>query len=315
VKHLKASWLIPNAQVSRMFAADDGDGVELLEGTIYNVRADFKNNPYNSISVAWLKREQGTNKWFYADLQEDNLCSPWDLQLSKYILLQNVHPSSLPASLQTGATITAPAVLEYLKTFDFASVFLYKLTQNEEYCEMFPEERDRLDFHVLASRCTRGEYHSSKRGVLGLFEDLELMVANGKQFNDCNRSFQPWRLCDMVEKTVGNLKIALGTRLTNPASSSMPITSSDRKTKPFSSSASHHQIEVGEKKAKPFSRLSQNGKNPHHRAGGSGEADNEDDDDEGESNLLSAMEKESAVAAATAAAQEADGSTTDVDEV
>jgi hypothetical protein len=107
---------------------------------------------------------------------------------------------------------------------DFASVFLYKLTFNSEYCALFPNKDDRLDLHVISQRCTQGRYGDVKgdisrtstsatkvlsKGVMQLLEDLLHMTANGKRFNDANRDFQPWRLCDMVEKNVEHLKRSL----------------------------------------------------------------------------------------------------------
>ena len=118
-KILKAPWLVPNAQVRRPFAADEDDGLgaEWLEGSIYHVRPDFKKNPYRSISVVWMKLEESPRRWFYAYTQTDNICSPWDLQLSKYVLPENI-PSivPLPSSLQ-GHTVDAMAVLAYLKRY------------------------------------------------------------------------------------------------------------------------------------------------------------------------------------------------------
>ena len=118
-KLLKAPWMVPNAQVRRPFAADedDGRGAEWLEGSIYDIRADFKKNPYRSVSVVWMKLEESPRRWFYAYTQTDNLCSPWDLSLSKYVLPEHI-PSTppLPASLQ-GHTVDAMSVLAYLKRY------------------------------------------------------------------------------------------------------------------------------------------------------------------------------------------------------
>ena len=97
---------------------------------------------------------------------------------------------------------------------------MYKLTLVDEYCAMFPDDDDKLDFHVITARCARGYYNNSQvkggsstrdEGLLKLFADLQRMVANGKQFNEDNRDFQPWRLIDMMEKTILSLKNAIDT--------------------------------------------------------------------------------------------------------
>ena len=103
-------------------------------------------------------------------------------------------------------------------SFDFASVFKYKMTTYDEFCEKFPDSDDQLDFHVLDVRCSNGRYKGNN--ITTLFSDLELMIANGKQFNDENKDFQPWRLCDMMEKKVADLKIRLDTRVVAPSTSS-----------------------------------------------------------------------------------------------
>ena len=118
-KILKAPWLVPNAQVRRPFAPDeeDGLGAEWLEGSIYHIRPDFKKNPYRSISVVWMKLEESPRRWFYAYTQTDNMCSPWDLSVSKYVLPENIPPIvPLPSSLQ-GHNVDAMAVLAYLKRY------------------------------------------------------------------------------------------------------------------------------------------------------------------------------------------------------
>jgi len=97
-------------------------------------------------------------------------------------------------------------------------VFKYKLTTNDEYCEKFPDSDDQLDFHVIDVRCSNGRYKGSN--ITTLFSDLELMIANGKQFNEENKNFQPWRLCDIMEKKVADLKMRLGNRIVVPSTSS-----------------------------------------------------------------------------------------------
>jgi hypothetical protein len=177
-----------------------------VEGSIYHIRQDMKSNPYNSISVVDQQQEKGPLTWFYSYDQNQILCSPWDLQMSNFVRKAESIP--LPRTLAIGQ-VTAEAVLRYLKCFDFFSVFFYRLTDNAEYCKMFPREDDRLDLHVISSRCKKGNYEG-KDGVNLLFEDLEAMCSNGKKFNDSNKNFQPWTFVDMAEKTISDLQLTLG---------------------------------------------------------------------------------------------------------
>ena len=234
-KALKAPWLVPNVQIRRVFGPDipDEKGGEWLEGSIYHVREDFKTNPYRSVSVTWLTLEVNPRRWFYSEKQVDNMCSPWDLQLSAYKTPESAIPENggrftLPPALATGP-VDALAVLTFLKQLDHATVFMYRLTQVEEFREVFPDPADQLDLNVLDERRARGLYQGI--GINALFTDLERMVANGKQFNSVNKDFQPWRLCDMMEKTVAALKCALGPRLT-PAPRPAAASSSRTKVAP-----------------------------------------------------------------------------------
>ena len=74
----------------------------------------MKEDPYSSISVVWLDQESNPRRWFYAYQQLDNLCSPWDLQLSAFVLPENVRPVILPHALTLGC-LTAKTVLSYLQ--------------------------------------------------------------------------------------------------------------------------------------------------------------------------------------------------------
>jgi hypothetical protein len=75
-----------------------------------------RENPYSSISVVWMELERNPKSWFYSYDQMDNLCSPWDLQLSQYVLPENVRALPLPKSL-TIAHATAKAVLLHLEGY------------------------------------------------------------------------------------------------------------------------------------------------------------------------------------------------------
>lgn len=88
----------------------------VLIDSIYHVTTDMKTNPFASISVVWMQLEQNPKFWFYSYEQLDNLCSPWDLELSQYVLPENVRVTPLPRSLAVG-NITAAAVIHYLERF------------------------------------------------------------------------------------------------------------------------------------------------------------------------------------------------------
>lgn len=102
---------------------------------------------------------------------------------------------------------------------------MYNLEANSEYREMFPNKQDRLDLHVIGSRCEEGCYEGPSK-LLILFDDLYRMCSNGKKFNSSNEGFQPWTLADMMEKTVSTLQDTLShgkysaSNLTNGTSSS-----------------------------------------------------------------------------------------------
>jgi hypothetical protein len=76
----------------------------------------MRENPYSSISVVWMELERNPKSWFYAYDQMDNLCSPWDLLLSQYVLPENVRALPLPKSL-TMAHASAKDVLRHLEGY------------------------------------------------------------------------------------------------------------------------------------------------------------------------------------------------------
>lgn len=70
--------------------------------------------PYNAISVVWVERECDTFDWVYKYDQMDNLCSPWDVKLSRFVLPQKVKAPTLPRALVVGQ-LSAASVIDYLK--------------------------------------------------------------------------------------------------------------------------------------------------------------------------------------------------------
>lgn len=84
--------------------------------SIYHIRKDMRRNPYCSISVVWMELERNPKSWFYSYDQMDNLCSPWDLYLSQYVLPENVRALPIPKSLSM-AHASAKAVLLHLEGY------------------------------------------------------------------------------------------------------------------------------------------------------------------------------------------------------
>ena len=82
---------------------------------------------------------------------------------------------------------------------------MYDLANNEEYCEMFPKEEERLDLHVIVNRSNEGRYDGHSCLSL-LFDELQMMTHNGKLFNSCNQGHQPWTLIDMMEMKIAELR-------------------------------------------------------------------------------------------------------------
>ena len=241
---LKQPWLVKGGQVRKAFASnpdemqEEGGGgspAVWCEGMIYHV-ASSAASPYLSVSVVWLSQGPGTNEWLYEEIQTDNKVSPWELEASTHVrslAIALLRSNKLPRSMTVGA-LSPETVLDYVKGLDFASIFAVQLSKNAEFCEMFEDEADQLDLRVLTKLCAQGRYsdadtHSnnssssssaaasgasgkkgtpreSSLGIMTLFRDLDRMVANGKAFNECNRGLLVWRMCDMVEKTLLDLK-------------------------------------------------------------------------------------------------------------
>jgi hypothetical protein len=132
---LKQPCIQVNAQVRRLFQVEDDSGLgEWHEGSVYHVSADFETNPFRSVKVAWLQQEVGTAEWLYSYLQTDcgecmflspcsvckyNLvliadCSPWDLELSGFVLLEKMKPAGVPRALLVGKLEPA-AIITHLK--------------------------------------------------------------------------------------------------------------------------------------------------------------------------------------------------------
>ena len=108
---LKAPWLQVGAQITRCFASlwrvitvvmavPFQMLVHIIQGQVLKERwsvcglkarcmqyAVTVNDPYLSVKVVWLSQDMDDeeNSWVYAYCQTDNMCSPWDLQPSKYV--------------------------------------------------------------------------------------------------------------------------------------------------------------------------------------------------------------------------------------
>ena len=76
---------------------------------------------------------------------------------------------------------------------------------------MFPDKMDQLNWSFIEKMEVEGRYESNgNNGLLNLFEDLQRMVDNSKQFNSSNICFLPWRCADMMDKALLDLRTDLG---------------------------------------------------------------------------------------------------------
>jgi hypothetical protein len=212
---LRFPFLAVGSPVRRLFASEPDDfedgepgeaeAAEYLEGIVYSVRADFRQNPYNSVLVIWTSQEEDSRAWVYSYSQSSNECSPWDLEPSAFKRFTHQYaPPSFPRCF-TSVSLEPQSIIDYLSSHNAGSEFSYNVSEvSQEYRDMFPAAKDHLCLPVLAKLCKRGRYSVDAAGVgiATLFRDLERMTANSKQFNSSNANFLPWRLADFMEKTV-----------------------------------------------------------------------------------------------------------------
>jgi hypothetical protein len=212
---LRQPWLEVGSPVRRLFASEDGgddenEAGEWLEGIVYHCpsRDELKRDPYNAVSVVWTSQEAVSLAWVYSYSQASCECSPWDLEATPF--KKNVHryrPPALPRCFSVG-TLDAASIIDYLKQCNASEQFNCDVvTEFPAFREQFPDKADWLDLKVIAKQAARGRYDGSDHvGIATLFRDLERMVANSKTFNSKNQDFLPWRMADMMEKTVLHIK-------------------------------------------------------------------------------------------------------------
>lgn len=197
-------WLVVGGPVRKRFGREDG-GFEWHEGIVYHIAPDMLENPYESVRVVWVDKEESTCQWFYSYAQSCNHTSPWDLHLSAFVLPENVcdiKSPKLPESLMT-LPLSPAAIVDYFKAFDFAWPFLVDLSKIDEYVTAFPEPSDQLDLLKIWTSAQHGGYDGD---LTKLFSDLVTMCVHGKQFNADNELFQTWRCIDMVEMSIYDLQ-------------------------------------------------------------------------------------------------------------
>ena len=68
---MSSSWLVVNAQVTRVFATAQGQP-EVYEGSVYHIHKNWMLDPYNSVKVAWLVQDADLDAWVYDYIQTDN---------------------------------------------------------------------------------------------------------------------------------------------------------------------------------------------------------------------------------------------------
>ncbi len=97
---------------------------------MYHINADCETNPFRAVKVAWLQQEVGTGEWLYSYMQTDNGtfrancfdssvtfvtdCSPWELELSHFVLLEKLKSAEVPRALLVGKLEAAP-IIAHLK--------------------------------------------------------------------------------------------------------------------------------------------------------------------------------------------------------
>lgn len=115
-------------------------------------------------------------------------------------------------------------VLEYISNLEFAKYFDLDMSDNIEFCAMFPDSADHINIPILNRRCKDGSYNAQEvetvrlsesslkslreaqeKGLWTLFEDAFQMVRISKRFNDCNHDFQVWRSADMLQMALSDL--------------------------------------------------------------------------------------------------------------
>ncbi len=93
-------------------------------------------------------------------------------------------------------------------SLDISYIFKYQLPTIKTYVEAFPDPQDQCNLQDLGKMCQSGHFQSDE-GLTELFELLEKMVSNCKKFNHQNSEFQIWRLADMMEMEIYDLRRTL----------------------------------------------------------------------------------------------------------
>jgi len=207
-KSLAARFLVKNGQVKRLFQEADGSQC-YTEGMIYDIRENCITDPFHSIHVVDLRREEGSLNWLFDYDQAFPVCSPWDLHKSSFV--GRMLP---PADIAKTVSCEPMAVIDYLQGIDAAYVFE---GLDKAYMSFFPLKEDQLDLPTIKKRYDRGLYNektskgdSVQEGMKKLFADLHKMVANSKALNEENRDTQIWLCADIVEKELYHLQRLLG---------------------------------------------------------------------------------------------------------
>lgn len=103
--------------------------------SLYYVRKNYRDDPYNSIRVTWVIQDRISDAWVYDYIQTDNgeleplvaslyplphfsECSPWDLVLSDYVLPEKVIAPVLPSKL-LHQPLKAKNIIVHLQRYTF----------------------------------------------------------------------------------------------------------------------------------------------------------------------------------------------------
>ena len=76
--------------------------------------------------------------------------------------------AKLPRSLTVG-DLQAASILDYISTWDSASIFRYNLSKQakEEFLSMFPDDRDHLDLATITEWAAQGRYDGTATSCIG----------------------------------------------------------------------------------------------------------------------------------------------------
>ena len=134
--------------------------------------------------------------------QTDSLVSPWEMHYSPKVK-DDYRPSGAAKEAEITAESTPADVLALVDKLDCAAMFSVPVRRKQ--CPRYFEVVKRpLFMHDIRRRVRRGEF----AGTAHLLDDLQVMAANAKLFNQPERI--EFRLGDELESFVGRMRGRIG---------------------------------------------------------------------------------------------------------